>query len=84
MNLLLITACVLFFLCANGHGHRHVRAASEVVPPTELHFTGCREVVKRFHDGWQNRDNYVSEYSVEDQHDVLVCLDAYAKRRGTQ
>ena len=94
----LLVVCLLPFLCF-GHGSRHhARTWSNGMPTCDathttncnigpqdrVRFKGCRDVVKNFHDSWSNQDDFVSEYRVDDQHAVLVCLDAYAKQRGLQ
>lgn len=96
MKLLLV--CLIPFLCI-GHGPRHhARTWSNgmptcdavhttncnIGPQSAVPFKGCADVVKNFHDSWGNQDDFVSEFRAGDQHAVLVCLEAYAKKRGLQ
>lgn len=98
MNFIPLAACIFLIFCPPRHHHRHVQTWSNGMPTCDaIHttncnvgpraptpYTGCRDVVSHFHDSWGNQDDYVGSYRAKDQHSVLVCLDAYAKKQGLQ
>jgi hypothetical protein len=89
MNILLVAVCFLLVFCGHGHhGHRHAQSAPTAqteVGPKQQNARGrsCEQITNGF-DSWGNQDDWVSEFPVDQQHRVLVCLDKLAKKQGLQ
>ncbi len=83
MNLIALAVCFLFIFCPPHHRVKSHAPQQDTVEPDQAGRTtrgqSCDQIVEGF-DG--NSDGLVSQFPVNQQRRVLMCLDKLAKRQG--